>query len=59
MEALAGKEGVDTSAAFYDPYADAPPKKSMRAKKAPATKTAKTKAAPAPAKVAGTRGRKR
>ena len=55
MEALAGKEGVDTSAAIYDPYADAAPKKSMRAKKA----SAKTRSAPAPAKAAGTRARKR
>ena len=70
-EALAGKEGVDTSAAFYDPYADAPKKASRKpsARKPPtrtidpSVKPTAIKADPIPARpakvAAGTRSRKR
>ncbi len=70
-EALAGKEGVDTSAAFYDPYADAPKKASRKpSARKPPTRTIDTSVKPTPIKAdpiparpakvaAGTRSRKR
>ena len=60
MEALAGKEGAALASAFYDPYADAPKKKSTRGSKAApksASPSASSGRSPTRAKASGGRGR--